>query len=432
MSSDPTSAAPAAADSRALPIAFRWLWGAHGVSIFGSLVTRVALPFTAALALHASAGQMAILGGANLGAGLLVSLWAGAWVDRTARRPLMIACDLVRAALLATIPFAAFTGRLDLTLLIVVMFLTGVFDTLFDLARNAYVPGLVGEHRLVEANARLAATSSAAEVSGFGIAGWLVQWLTGPITIAIDAVSFLVSALLLSGIRTPEAAPARATHTGSFGAWRAEVREGLVATYHDPLQRSLAFSDACLNFTFGVFTACYMLFVTRDLALPTGPLGMVFAMGGVSGLAVSALAPRLGLRLGAGRAMVLGLAISTFGLAVAAFAPSNAPPVAFALLILQQLVGDGGWALYMIHSSTLRMARAPEALRGRIGSASNTLSMATRIGGIALGGLLGDRLGLRVIIGAGALATLVASIVLIRSAAGRVGDSRAVVDQHQT
>ncbi len=409
-----------------LPAAFHWLWAAHGVSVFGSLVTRAALPFTAVLALHASAGQMAMLGGASLAASLLVGLWAGAWVDRTARRPLMIGCDLVRAALLATIPIAAVTEHLNLTLLIAVMFLTGAFDTLFDLARNAYVPGLVGEHRLVDANARLSATSSAVEVSGFGIAGWLVQWLTGPITVALDAISFVVSALLLAGIRGAEPRPEHRTHAGSFRGWREEVREGLVATYHDPLQRGLAIGDACLNFTFGIFTACYILFVTRDLALGTGPLGMVFAMGGVSGLVASSLAPQLGQRLGVGRAMVLGLAVSTFGLLLAAFAPPHAVAIALTLLVAQQLVGDGGWALYMIHSSTLRMARAPEALRGRIGSASNTLSMATRIGGIAMGGLLGDRLGLRTLIGAGAFATLVASVVLFRSAAGRVQNPFAV------
>ena len=389
------------------------------MSAFGSLVTRAALPFTAALALHASAGQMAWLGAADLAASLLVGLWAGAWVDRVARKPLMVVCDLARAVLLALVPVAAFTGHLSLSLLLGVKFLAGGFDTLFDLARNAYVPGLVGEHRLIQANSRISATSSAAEVSAFGIAGWLVQWLTGPVAIAIDAVSFVISALFLGGIRSAEAGPDRARSPWSFGAWRTEVGAGLRATFHDPLQRALATGDALLSLTFGLFTACYVLFVTRELALAPGPLGMVFAVGGVSGLIAASLAPRLGERLGVGRAMVLGLGISTFGLALAAFAPPHAVPLALGLLVLQQLVGDGGWALYMIHSSSLRMARAPESMRGRIGAASNMLAMFARIAGIALGGLFGDRFGARTILGAGALATLVAAVLMWRSAAGR-------------
>jgi len=390
--------------------------------VFGSLVTRAALPFTAALALHATAAQMALLGAADLVASLLVGLWAGAWVDRVRRKPLLIGCDIARALLLATVPVAAVIGRLDLTLLIVVKFLAGAFDTLFELARQAYVPGMVGERRLVEANSRLAATSSVAEVSAFGIAGWLVQWLTGPIAIAVDAVSFLVSALLLGGVRSPEPLPVRHAAVTTAASWWAEVREGLAATFGDPLQRALAVSDALLNLTFGLFTACYVLFVTRDLALTPGPLGMVFAVGGVSGLIAATFAPGLGHRLGVGRAMVLGLTISSVGLAVAVFAPPERMALALALLVLQQLVGDGGWALYMIHSSSLRMARAPEALRGRIGSASGMLSVAARLAGIVLGGAFGDTLGARLVLGVGAAVTLVAGVGLLRSAVGRERD----------
>ncbi len=366
---------------------------------------------------------MAMLGAADLVASLLVGLWAGAWVDRVRRKPLLIVCDLARAVLLMTIPLAALLGRLDLTLLLVVKFLAGAFDTLFDLARQAYVPGIVGEHRLVAANSRLSATSSAAEVSAFGIAGWLVQWLTGPIAIAVDAVSFLVSAVLLGGIRSPEPLPVRHAAVATLASWGAEVREGLVATFGNPLQRTLALGDAILNLTFGLFTACYMLFVTRELALAPGPLGMVFAVGGISGLVAAAAAPTLGARLGVGRAMALGLVISSLGLGVAVFAPPHAVALALTLLVLQQLVGDGGWALYMIHSSSLRMARAPEPLRGRIGSASGMLSVAARLAGIVLGGAYGDSFGSRGVLAVGAALTLVAGLGLLNSAVGRERDT---------
>ena len=366
---------------------------------------------------------MAVLGAADLVASLFVGWWAGTWVDRVRRRPLLIACDIARALLLATVPIAALLGQLDLTLLIGVKFLAGAFDTLFDLARQAYVPSVVGERRLVEANARLSATSSVAEVSAFGIAGWLVQWLTGPIAIALDAVSFVVSAVLLGGIRTPESPPTRHAVRSTLSSVWAEQREGLAATFGDPLQRALALSDATLNLTFGLFTACYVLFVTRDLALAPGPLGMVFAVGGVSGLIAATFAPGLGHTLGVGRSMVLGLVISSVGLGVAVFAAPVNVPLALALLVTQQLVGDGGWALYMIHSGSLRMARAPEALRGRIGAASGMLSVAARLLGIVLGGVFGDSVGARGVLGVGAAVTLLAGVGLLRSVAGRQRDT---------
>lgn len=384
--------------------------------MFGSLVTRAALPFTAALVLNASAVQMGWLGAADLLAGLAVNLWAGAWIDRIRRKPLLIACDLARALLLAAVPIAALFGRLDMTLLYVVKFLAGAFDTLFELARQAYVPGLVGRSQLVHANSRLAATSSAAEVSAFGIAGWLVQWLTGPIAIAIDAISFAVSAILLGGIRTPEPALVRAAGVGpGLAVWWADARAGLRATFADPLQRTLAFADASIHFTFGLFTACYMLFVTRELALAPGPLGLVFAVGGVSGLIAATLAPTLGARLGIGRAMAFGLLVSSVGLGLACFAPPQSVALALGLLVVQQLVGDGGWALYLIHSSSLRMARAPEALRGRIGASTGMLSVALRLAGIAIGGAFGDSFGARGILALGAAVTVLAGAALLRS-----------------
>ncbi len=186
------------------------LWAATTVSMFGSFVTRTALPFAAILVLGAGAGEVAILRSAELVAGLALGLIAGAWVDRLRRRPILIWADLGRAVLLGTIPVAFALGALTLVQLVVVAFGAAVLTTFFDTADRAFLPTVIGRERLVEANATLTGSSSAAEFVGFGVGGWLIQILTAPIAIAVDAVSFVVSAVLFGrhpgrGTATPAA-----------------------------------------------------------------------------------------------------------------------------------------------------------------------------------------------------------------------------------
>ncbi|HEU4534421.1 MAG TPA: MFS transporter, partial [Polyangiaceae bacterium] len=186
---------------------FLKLWAGQAVSLFGSLVSRTALPLTAVLLLNASPAQVAALAACDMAPGLAVGLFAGALADRVRRRPLLIAADLARAALLCVVPLAAWAGTLRVEHLYAASVLLGAFSTLFDVAYGAYLPTLVGPARVADGNAKLAATASAAEVGAFGVAGWLVQWFGGPIAVLIDAASFLVSAASLALIRRPEPPP---------------------------------------------------------------------------------------------------------------------------------------------------------------------------------------------------------------------------------
>src|SRR4030095_4415067 len=169
--------------------AFVRVWSAASVSIFGSLITRVALPL------------VAILRSMDVAAALVVGLVAGAWVDRLRRRPVLIWADLGRAVLLGSIPVSFALGTLQLWQLIAVAGFAAVLTTFFDAADNAYLPTIVERERLLQANSARAASGSAAEFAGFGISGFLVQLLTGPITIAINAVTYVLSALLLFSVR---------------------------------------------------------------------------------------------------------------------------------------------------------------------------------------------------------------------------------------
>src|SRR5918997_4077677 len=183
---------------------FVHLWGAATVSIFGSLVTRTALPFTAILLLDASPFAISVLRVAELLPGFLFGLVAGAWVDRLRRKPIMITTDLGRALLIATIPLAAFLGWLGLGHLYIVAALVSALSVFFDVAYQSILPTLVRNDELVEANSKLSAALSVAEASAFSSAGWLIQLLTAPAAILVDAFTFVASAGLVARIRNPE------------------------------------------------------------------------------------------------------------------------------------------------------------------------------------------------------------------------------------
>ena len=184
---------------------FRRLWTGETISVFGSRMGDVAVSFAAVIAVGATPIQMGLLAAVRLVPKLLFSLLAGVWVDRVRRRPLMIGADLGRFALLATIPLAAMLGHLAMNFLYPVILGVGVFDFLFDVAYGAYLPSLVDATDVVEANSNLSASYAAAEVGGFALAGWLVQLVTAPYAIAVDALSFIASAIAIRSIEKPEA-----------------------------------------------------------------------------------------------------------------------------------------------------------------------------------------------------------------------------------
>ena len=201
------------------------------------MVSGAALSFTAILFLNASPAQLGLLRVADLLPKFLAGLVAGVWVDRLRRRPIMVAADIGRALLLVTIPAAALLHQLRIELLYAVALLTGLLTLFFDIANRSYLPTLIRREELVEGNSKLTASASVAEFGGFSLAGWLVQWLTGPIAVLVDAVSFLFSALFLGMIRAPEPPP---VPHGEQQGMRQEIVEGLQAVRREPILLSLA------------------------------------------------------------------------------------------------------------------------------------------------------------------------------------------------
>ncbi len=389
------------------------LWTGETISVFGSLIGRTALPFTAILVLDAGPLEIALLSAAELVPAFLAGPFVGVWVDRLRRRPIMIAADVGRFALLGTIPLAHVFDALTMEQLYAVAFFVGILTISFDVAYLSYLPTLVKRDQLLEGNSKLAASSSVAEIGGFSLSGWLVQLVTGPVTILIDAVSFLFSAAFVAAIRAPEPPPAPTEERTSV---REEFTEGVRFLVRDPVLRPLAAAAVTLELAWRLFGAVFLVFVMKDLGFKPGLLGMTFAVGGVSSLFGALLARRSADRFGLGPSMWGGLILMSVSMFFIPLA-QGATAVAVALLVAQQLVGDGGATVFEINQVSLRQSVTPERMLGRVNAAIRLTSLAAMLLGSLIGGVMGETVGLRPTLIAGAGATFAAALWIIASPA---------------
>lgn len=388
---------------------FLKLWAGQAVSQVGSWITLVGLPLTAALLLKASPLQMGILSGAGAGAILLFGLFAGAWADRLRRRPILIWADLGRAAVLGTVPLAVALGRLTMSHLYLVAAASAVLTVFFDVSYQAYLPSLVSPENILEGNSKMALSESIAGVVGPGLTGVLVQAITAPMAILFDAVSFVCSALSVWLIRKPEPRPEPSTapHIGR------EIMEGLRASWHEPILRTLLLRAATAAIFVGFGGSLYILYAVRELRIDAVLLGAVIAVGGFSDLFGALTAERLVRRFGFGRTLIgAALLIGVAGL----LPPLAHGPVAVcaAILAVAQL-GDMAWSIYNISELTLRQATAPSHVLGRVNSAAHLMFRGVLPVGALLGGALAEAIGLRGAMFVGASGFLLSTLWLIFS-----------------
>lgn len=389
---------------------FLKLWAASAVSDVGSQITTLALPLMAVLTLDASAWQMGVLAASGSTPTLVVGLFAGVWVDRLRRRPILIAADVGRAVLLAAIPVAALAGVLRIELLYVVAFAAGAFTVLFDVAHLAYMPSLVGRDQLIDGNSKLETTWSVSQVAGPGIGGVLVSWLTAPIAILVDAVSFLGSALFLARIRAPEPTPA-STHARGVVH---DIGEGLRVVFGHRLLRVLAGCSATTTFFGQMFLAVYILYMTRDLGLGAMGVGVVLGTGGVGSLAGSLVAGRATRRFGPGRTMIaaqLGFGLTGLAVPLAVFVPSIALP----MIVASEF---GQWMsilVYYVNAVSVRQAVTPDRLQGRINATMRFLVGGAMPVGALIGGALGGVIGVPLTLVVAELGILLAVLWLVLS-----------------
>jgi len=367
---------------------FRQLFAATTVSQFGYQVTVLALPLVAVEALAASEFEVGVLTALATAAFLLIGLPAGAWVDRIRRRRVLIVADLVRVVLLASVPVAWWSGVLTLGQLYAVALLLGVCTVFFDVAYQSYLPHLVGRGNLVEGNATLEAVRAVAHVGGPGLGGVLIQVLTAPVALLLDAVSLAVSAGLVVRIAKHEPKPSRSAGTHLL----TEIGEGVRFVLGHRLLRAIAATTATGNLFGAANTAMAVFFLRRDLGLEAGVIGLVFGLGGLGAVAGALLARRVAGWVGQGPAIWLSLACTApFGFLL----PLAEPGWRVWLAVAGSCVALSGVVVYNVTQVSFRQGLTPGHLLGRMNATMRFLVWGTQPIGAILGGLMGGALGAR-------------------------------------
>jgi MFS family permease len=394
---------------------FLKLWAGQTISVFGSYVSGFALSLVAVLTLDATPPQIALLAAAGYAPALVVAPFAGVWLDRVQRRPVLIATDLARALLLASVPLAYALDRLRYEQLVVVAVLLSALTVGFDIAYRAYLPSLVRPDQLVEGNAKLQGSNSVAEVAGFGLAGLLVQALTAPLAILVDVASFIVSALSLRWITTVEPVPRSAADSSdgseaATGAWQ-EMREGLRLVTREPGLRALLMTSGTWEFSRAMVGAVIILFVARELDVPPALMGILFGIGGLSALGGAMVSGAVTRRWGNRRTMASSLMVAGGSIL---FLPLAGGPLPFVLLFLaaQQLVGDGAATIFEVNRTSLLQAATPGRLQGRLHASARVVEWGAVLLGLLLGGVLGGLIGVRLTLVVSGLGCMLAPLWL--------------------
>ena len=395
---------------------FRLLWGGESVSELGSQVSLLAIPLLAVRTLHATAFEMGLLTAASTAAFLIVGLPAGVWVDRVRRRRLMIGADLGRVLALGSIPIAAAVGRLTLAQLFVVTLVSGVLTVFFDVAYQSYLPALVGREHLVEGNAKLTGSAEVAAVAGPGAAGALVQAVGSSAAVAVDSVTFLVSAMAVGAIRSPEPKPT--VPEGGHAGLVEGIAQGLRFVFGNALLRAIAATTATSNFFSGIAAAVEIVFLVRQVHASPGVIGLLFALGGVGGVAGAFSAGPIARRVGGARATIIGIAGSVGALLI----PLTMPGAGLLYFGVGILMVSFSATVYNVNQVSFRQRLCPDRLLGRMNATMRFVVWGVLPIGALIGGIMGVVFGLRTTLLIGALGQAVAGIWLLASPMRRLRD----------
>lgn len=370
---------------------FSRLWIALGASAVGGQISELAVPLLAVVVLHATAGEAGLLGAARWVPFLVLALPLGVLVDRRRRRPVLVTADLARALLTVAVVVLAATGMLTLPLLIAAVAALGACTVAFEVGYQSFLPTVAGREQLEQANSRLQATSSVAEVGGPGLAGLLVQVLTAPWALLAHALTYVVSAVALARIRRPETPPAP---TGS-SALR-DLRDGLEHVRRDRYLVSLVGFAGIYNLFAQWILVLFTVHAVRSLSLSAGQLGLVFSLGAVGAVVGASAAPRTVRQFGPGPVLVACAAVECVALAALPLvAPGWSTPLTITVLVSAFALNGAGTALSSVVALTLRQLRTPDHLLGRVNATMRWVSYGVIAIGAASGGIVGDALGTR-------------------------------------
>jgi MFS family permease len=367
------------------------LWTGQSISQVGSQITLLALPLVAIRILDAGSVEVGVLAAAETVPFLVVGLPAGVWIDRWRRRRVLIAADVGRAAVLATVPIAYVLDVLTMGQLYAVALATGLFTVFFDVAYQSYLPTVVPRARLVEGNSRLELSRSAAHVVGPGIAGLLVQAVRSPMAVAVDSVSFVLSALCIGRIRTEEPRPVPGADDGQLSMGRS-IADGLRYVLRHPLLSRVGTSTAVFNFFSAVGMAVFLLYAVRELDIDPAAIGVVFSLGSIGFVVGAALTQRITRRIGVGPALALAALVQGAAFLLVPLAPRSSPLPFFVMAFALETCAS---PVYNITQVSLRQAITPERMQGRMNATMRFVVWGALPLGSLVGGVLGHAIGLR-------------------------------------
>ena len=379
---------------------FRLVWSAYSISTLGSEVTVLALPLAAALLLGASPWQMGLLTAAGTAPYIGFALLVGAWIDRLPRRrPLLIAADLIAALVLVSVPVAYLLEVLTVWQLVVVELLVGVVRVTFRPAFTAHLPDVVPDQALTEASSRLKASEATAMLAGPGLGGSLVQLLSAPVAVLVDALAFLTSAVLLGRVRAQE----RVGHVPPpRRRLRVEIGEGVTQLWQDRRLRAIAGAAANVNFFGLMIFALVVVYLTRAQDFTPLMVAAVTVAGGVGSLIGALLAPRVARRIGRGRTIVLGSAV--FSLGMFAFPAAHGPRwLVLVVLLANEIVVGIAIMLFDVTTGALVLSEVPRDMLARVNASLSTVTQGVKTLGALAGGLLGTVFGLHAALWVGAV-----------------------------
>jgi len=396
---------------------FMKLWIGKTISDLGNGVTGIALPLAAVIFLSATSAQVAVLTALGSASVLVFSLFAGVGVDRLPHRAVLIATDIGRALLLASIPIAALIGTLHIEQLYIVGTLVGLLTVFFNVADQSFLPALVQQQELVDGNSKLGASSSLAEIGGPTLAGILVRLVTAPLAILFDALSFLISALCMGLIRTPKQVLSKTE--AQQHVWH-DIVTGLRVVINNPILRTLALSGGIFEFFGNFIGTLYILYIVRILHASPLVVGFLVATGGVSALVGAFVAGRVVKHFRLGR--TIGYALFGYGLVGLLIPLAQGPTfIAISMLFIAQFVGDILVEIYLIGEISLRQSIIPSHLLGR---ANASMQFFTRgvgpIGALVAGFGIVPLVGIRIALLIGVLGVILAGLCLLFSPIRRI------------
>ena len=384
------------------------LWMGETVEWFGGQVTTLALPTVAILSLNAGPFEMGIMGALNSVGWPILGMFVGVMADRWRRRPMMVWANIGQVLALGSIPLSFALGLLSLNQLFAVALVMSVTAVIFVVAYQSYLPTLVEKEDLIEGNAKLETSSSAALVFGPALAGFLIQIVGAAQSIVIDAISTLIAALAIFSIKRPEVILAPKVKRAFFK----ELRDGANVIFIDPILRTLTAASATINFGRSMFYAVFLVFIYDELKITPGTAGLILGIGSAGFLIGALTAAKIVKKLGLGVTLALAILISGTGPLMIPITVYGLAAPALAILLLFSNIG---MPLWNVNQVSLRQAITSNEIQGRMNATMRTITWSAWSVGALVGGILGLRLGVPLAIMIGGLIATLPTLLVIAS-----------------